>query len=89
MGRVGAASEACTSEESIAMVSSACSNSGNTIDPSDSCLKIRFTAITPAAPVNAAKSAPTYPGVTFAKDVKSKLPSSLSFEHKTFKILDR
>jgi hypothetical protein len=47
-------------------------------------LNILFTAMMPAAPVNAARSAPTYPGVAFAKDVS---PSRRSFAHKTCKIL--
>ena len=41
--------------------------SGRTMVPSEICLNIRFTAIIPAAPVSAARSAPTYPGVAFAR----------------------
>jgi hypothetical protein len=50
-------------------------------------LNILFTAMMPAAPVNAARSAPTYPGVAFAKKVKLKSPSRRSFAHKTCRIL--
>lgn len=63
--------------------------SGRTRVPSDSCLKILLTAIIPAAPVNAARSAPTYPGVAFARAVKLKSPSSLSFDERTRRILRR
>lgn len=48
---------------------------------------MRFTAIIPAAPVRDARSAPTYPGVAFAKAAKSKSPSSLSFDAWTRNIL--
>lgn len=44
------------------------SASGRTRVPSESSLNIRFTATTPAAPVSADRSAPTYPGVAFARD---------------------
>ena len=43
--------------------------SGKTRVPSDNSLNIRFTEMTPAAPVKADRSAPTYPGVAFARDV--------------------
>ena len=62
---------------------------GRMIVPSESCWNIRLTAITPAVPVRAARSAPTYPGVCLASARKSKSPSSLSLEHCTFKILKK
>ena len=61
--------------------------SGRTSVPSQSCLNIRFTAMIPAAPVNALKSAPTYPGVALAKAVKLKFPSNRNLMDKTCKIL--
>lgn len=61
--------------------------SGRVSVPSESCWKIRFTAMMPAAPVRAARSAPTYPGVAFANARKSKSPSSRSFDESTRNIL--
>jgi hypothetical protein len=51
---------------------------GRTRVPSANPLKIRLTAMTPAAPVNAARSAPTYPGVFLARARKSKSPERRS-----------
>lgn len=63
------------------------SGAGRMSVPSDNCLNIRFTAIMPAAPVNAARSAPTYPGVAFARAIKSKSPSKRSLAQRTRSIL--
>lgn len=63
------------------------STSGITIVPSEIPLNILLTAMIPAAPVNAVKSAPTYPGVAFANAVKSKSPSRRSLEQRTLRIL--
>ena len=65
------------------------SGSGSASEPSEICLNILFTAIMPAAPVRAARSAPTYPGVAFASALKLKSPSKRSFAQRTFKILRR
>lgn len=69
------------STESISMAR------GRDSSPSDNCLNIRLTAIIPAAAVSEERSAPTYPGVAFARAVKSKFPSSRSFEERTRSIL--
>lgn len=61
--------------------------SGRISVPSESCLNIRLTARIPAAPVKAAKSAPTYPGVALARATKLKSPSSLNLADRTRRIL--
>ena len=63
------------------------SGSGSTSVPSEICLNILFTAIIPAAPVRAERSAPTYPGVAFARALKLKSPSNRSFAQRTLRIL--
>jgi hypothetical protein len=63
------------------------SSAGKTNPPSPTSLNIRLTAMIPAAPVRADKSAPTYPGVSFAKALKSNEPSKRSFAQRTFRIL--
>ena len=63
--------------------------SGRISVTSESCLNIRFTAMIPAAPVSALKSAPTYPGVAFAKAVKLKFPSNRNLTDNTCKILQK
>ena len=63
--------------------------SGMTMAASERPLKMRLSAMIPAAPVSALKSAPTYPGVALARALKSNTPSSRSLEHRTRRILRR
>ena len=56
---------------------------------SASCRNMRLTAITPAAPVNAPRSAPTYPGVALARALKLKSPDNLSEAAWTRRILTK
>lgn len=48
---------------------------------------MRLTAMTPAAPVKAPRSAPTYPGVALARALKLKSPDNLSEAAWTRRIL--
>jgi hypothetical protein len=63
--------------------------SGMTMATSERLLKMRLTAMIPAAPVSALKSAPTYPGVALARALKSNVPSSRNLEDRTRRIPHR
>jgi hypothetical protein len=75
------ASTAIWSTDSVRMVG------GKASLPSAISWKMRFTAITPAAPVRAARSAPTYPGVCLARSGKSKSPARRNLAQSTWKLI--
>lgn len=86
---VGCGSAVLRLASSVCMLAASASSHcmASTVSLSCSVWKIRFTAMMPAAAVSDVRSAPTKPGVRFARYAKSKSPARRSFWHSTCRIL--